>query len=93
MKAINLFEVGEEVYVKAVVTGMTIDQGEIKYHLKNDVTGRNYDHLFRGDQLYPEDGIIDAKTMVNEQNKLVENLEKRQKDIDPIHTGRKRDDH
>lgn len=53
MKTINLFEVGEEVYVKAIVTGMTIDQGEIKYHLKNDITGHNYDHLFAGDQLTP----------------------------------------
>lgn len=57
MKSINLFEVGEAVYVKAVVTGMTIDQGEIKYHLKNDVTGRNYDHLFCGNQLFPSEAM------------------------------------
>lgn len=52
MKKIDLYEIGEEVYVKAIVTGMTIDQGEIKYHLKNEITGRNYDHLFSGEQLY-----------------------------------------
>ena len=39
--------------VKAVVTGVTIDQGEIKYQIKNEITGRNYDHLFVNNQLFP----------------------------------------
>lgn len=88
MKAINLFEVGEEVYVKAVVTGMTIDQGEIKYHLKNDVTGRNYDHLFRGDQLYPN--AEDYKLFAND--KPFHNMDKREKNITHV-VERKKDDH
>ncbi len=53
MKAINLYEVGDEVMVKAVVTGVTIDQGEIKYQIKNEITGRNYEHLFVDNQLLP----------------------------------------
>jgi len=53
MKTVKLYEIGEEVYVKAVITGVTIDQGEIKYQIKNDITGRNYDHLFTEEQLYP----------------------------------------
>ena len=53
MKAINLYEVGDEVMVKAVVTGVTIDQGEIKYQIKNEITGRNYEHLFVNEQLFP----------------------------------------
>lgn len=53
MKTVKLYEVGDEVMVKAVVTAVTIEQGEIKYQIKNDITGRNYDHLFVCDQLYP----------------------------------------
>lgn len=39
--------------VKAVVTGVTIEQGEIKYQIKNEITGRNYEHLFVNSQLFP----------------------------------------
>lgn len=53
MREINLYEAGDEVMVKAVVTGVTIEQGEIKYQIKNEITGRNYEHLFVNDQLYP----------------------------------------
>lgn len=53
MRSINLYDVGDEVMVKAVVTGVTIEQGEIKYQIKNEITGRNYEHLFVNSQLFP----------------------------------------
>ena len=53
MRSINLYEVGDEVMVKAVITAVTIEQGEIKYQLKNEITGRNYEHLFVASQLFP----------------------------------------
>lgn len=53
MREVKLYEIGDEVMVKAVVTAVTIEQGEIKYQIKNEITGRNYDHLFVNDQLYP----------------------------------------
>ena len=56
MRAINLYEVGDEVFVKAVVTAVTIEQGEIKYQIKNEITGRNYEHLFVSDQLFQPKG-------------------------------------
>ena len=52
MKVVDLYEVGDEVMVKAVVTAVTIEQGEIKYQIKNEITGRNYEHLFVNDQLF-----------------------------------------
>ena len=52
MKNVNLYEVGDEVLVKAVVTAVTIEQGEIKYQIKNEITGRNYEHLFVNEQLF-----------------------------------------
>lgn len=62
MRAIDLYEVGDEVMVKAVVTGVTIEQGEIKYQIKNEITGRNYEHLFVNNQLFPvaEDGEAES---------------------------------
>lgn len=57
MREIKLYEVGDEVMVKAVVTRVTIDQGEIKYQIKNEITGRNYEHLFVNDQLFPSQAI------------------------------------
>lgn len=80
MKTINLFEVGEEVYVKAIVTGMTIDQGEIKYHLKNDITGRNYDHLFAGDQLTPIRASVKNTDPIVETNSRKERFENGRKE-------------
>lgn len=53
MKNVTLYEVGDEVFVKAVVTAVTIEQGEIKYQIQNEITGRNYEHLFVNDQLFP----------------------------------------
>lgn len=52
MKVVDLYEVGDEVMVKAVVTAVTIEQGEIKYQIQNEITGRNYEHLFVNDQLF-----------------------------------------
>lgn len=52
MREVKLYEVGDEVMVKAVVTAVTIDQNEIKYQIKNEITGRNYEHLFVNDQLF-----------------------------------------
>lgn len=58
MKNVNLYEVGDEVFVKAVVTAVTIEQGEIKYQIKNEITGRNYEHLFVNEQLFPsQEGV------------------------------------
>lgn len=53
MREVNLYEIGDTVLVKAVVTGVTIEQGEIKYQIKNEITGRNYEHLFVDEQLFP----------------------------------------
>ena len=53
MKQVTLYEQGEEVMVKATIMGSMIENGEIKYKLKNELTGRDYGYLFTSDQLYP----------------------------------------
>ena len=58
MREVKLYEIGDEVMVKAVVTAVTIEQGEIKYQIKNEITGKNYDYLFVNEQLYPAGGDV-----------------------------------
>lgn len=52
MKTVKLFEMKEEVMVKAIITDIKVEKGEIKYQLRDVVTGRDYGYLFTGDQLY-----------------------------------------
>lgn len=51
MKTIKLYEVGEEVLVKAKITGVVIKEGEIRYALKNTITGKDYDYLFKDEDI------------------------------------------
>ena len=71
MKKVDMFEIEEEVLVKAKVTGMVIDDGQIKYKLKNTITGRDYDHLFKADQLIPITPEPVPKTLVNNTRPLM----------------------
>lgn len=74
MKTVDLYEVGEKVLVEATIMGITIDHGEIKYHLKNETTGRNYDHVFSEDQLRPctDEIPTEAPVMVNGEKAMTE---------------------
>ena len=52
MKTVKLYEAGEEVFVKAKITGVSIENGEIKYRLENNLTGKDYGYLFTDDQIF-----------------------------------------
>lgn len=54
MKTVRLYELNEEVMVIAQVVGIVVADGEIKYKLKNPLTGREYGYLFTEDQLIPK---------------------------------------
>lgn len=71
MKKIEMFEMDEEVLVSAKVVGIVIDDGEIKYKLKNTINGRIYDHLFKADQLVPMPATSVPKTLVNNTRPLM----------------------
>ena len=51
MRKVDLYEMGEEVYVKAKIVGIVVEDGDIKYRLKNDITGKEYGYAFTSDQL------------------------------------------
>ena len=54
MKTVKLYEMNEEVMVVAQIVGVVVEDGEIKYKLKNPLTGREYGYLFTEDQLIPK---------------------------------------
>ena len=80
MKTVNMFEMEEEVYVKATITNIIVERGEIKYQLKDQVTGKNYGYLFTSDLLTPVKNtppLIEGKT----ERRTDDGTEKRKEDI------------
>ena len=69
MRKVDMFEMDEEVLVSAKVVGIVIDDGEIKYKLKNAINGRIYDHLFKSEQLIP--AKQEPKPLVNNTRPLM----------------------
>ena len=48
---INMFEVGEDVLIKAKVTDILVEHGEIKYKIKAEHSNNDLDHNFTEHQL------------------------------------------
>ena len=53
MKTIDMYEVGEEVLIKASVTDIVVENGEIKYRIKAEHSNNDLDHKFTEHQLIP----------------------------------------
>lgn len=53
MKTINMYEVGEEVLIKASITDIIVENGEIKYRIKAEHSNNDLDHKFTEHQLTP----------------------------------------
>lgn len=51
MKTVKMYEVGEEVVIKAKVTQIEVENGEIKYHLKTDFANNDIAHMFTSDEI------------------------------------------
>ena len=51
MKTVKMYEVGEEVVIKAKVTQIEVENGEIKYHLKTDFANNDIAHMFAADEI------------------------------------------
>ena len=51
MKTVKMYEIDEEVVIKAKVTQIDVEKGEIKYHLKTDFANNDIAHLFTEDEI------------------------------------------
>lgn len=56
MKTINLFEMDESVMIKVKVANVEIKKGEPWYTLKDPVTGKCFEYMFKAEQLMPVEG-------------------------------------
>ncbi|MBR2805890.1 MAG: hypothetical protein IKE18_03820 [Oscillospiraceae bacterium] len=53
MKAVQMYEKGEEVYIKMQITKVTLEGGTPKYELKDPKTGEFLDELYTFDRMTP----------------------------------------
>ena len=52
-KMVKMYRVGEEVLIKAKVSEIMVDNGEIKYHITAEHSNNPLDHKFTEHQLIP----------------------------------------
>lgn len=53
MKRVDMFEIGEDVLIKAKVTDIIVDNGELKYKIKAEHSNNDLDHKFTEHQIIP----------------------------------------
>lgn len=54
MKRVDLYEMGEEVYVKGIISRVDIDEkGNIKYGVNIKNTGNGFEYVFSPNQITP----------------------------------------
>ena len=51
MKTVNVFEKGEDVFIRGKITEITMENGEIKYQVQSIDTGKNMGIWFDASQL------------------------------------------
>lgn len=51
MKTVDMYEIGEEVTIKAKVTNITVEDGVLKYSLKTEFANNDIGHLFTEDEI------------------------------------------
>lgn len=51
MKDIKMFEIGEDVLIKAKVTDIVVENGELKYRIKAEHSNNDLDHKFTEHQI------------------------------------------
>lgn len=67
MRTVNMYNIGEEVYIKAEVADVKAVKGELKYIIKDPLTAKCFDYLYTDDQLIP----VDAKAPEKNTTKKV----------------------
>lgn len=51
MKTVDMYEIDEQVYIKAKITNIEVINGEIKYKLKTDFANNDISHLFANNEI------------------------------------------
>ena len=51
MKTVDMYEIDEQVYIKAKITNIEVVNGELKYKLKTDFANNDISHLFATNEI------------------------------------------
>lgn len=58
MRTVNMYDIGEEIMIKAEIADIKVVKGEIKYVIKDPLTAKCFDYLYTDEQIIP----IEKKT-------------------------------
>ena len=72
MKTIDMYEVGEEVLIKATVTDIVVENGEIKYRIKAEHSNNDLDHKFTEHQLIPITDVKETDSILEYANEWLD---------------------
>lgn len=61
MKRVDMYEIGEQVLIKASVIDVMVEQGKLKYKLRVEHTNDELEHPFSEGQIIPADFIVPRK--------------------------------
>ena len=65
MRTVKIFETGETVLIKAVVSKVTLDKDRISYTLKDAISGTVYQNRFSEKDIIPFEGQEESEEEVN----------------------------
>lgn len=58
MRTVKMYETNDEVYIRATVRSVVVDNGEIKYELRNKATGIDDKFLYTEDHIVPVEKTV-----------------------------------
>lgn len=58
MITVDMYQIGEEVYIKAKVTDVKFENGELKYAITSEHDNNPLSHLYTDHQLISKDRVI-----------------------------------
>lgn len=76
MKTVDIYEIGEEVLIRAKVTDIVVDKGEIKYKIKDEHSNNDLSHLYTDHQLIPYSDVNMEEEEEDEPADYIEEAER-----------------
>lgn len=61
MRTVDIYDIGEEVLIRAKVTDIIVENGEVKYRIKAEHSNNDLDHKYTDHQLMPYSGAVNKE--------------------------------
>ena len=75
MRTIDIYEIGEEVLIRAKVTDIIVENGEVKYRVKAEHSNNELDHKFTDHQMIPYEGPASEENEEEEEDEPANYIE------------------